>query len=469
MTYSKNLFIALFIAMFAVSAQSQKVVTLSLKDAVNMALANSIELKNYKVDEEIQLAKNREVTGMTMPQIASSGNATYYTNLPQFVFPTSDISVYQVLEKEGVKDAQGNPIDTRNASFGKQPISLQAPFNYQVGFDVQQLLFQPDVFIALKARKMVMEYAQKNTSVAQEAVKEHVEKAYYGVLIAHKQRQVLEKTLERLDLLQNEMEQMHKMGFIEKLDVDKLLVTINNTNTSYNQLNNSIQISEALLKNALVLPQEDSIVLTEDLDSKNINMEVFANESQFKYADRKELDLLETAKQLQVLDMRRYKLSYAPTLAAFFQYQLAGQRNESYDIDGSGPWFSYNSGLVGISLNQPIFDGLQKKYKIQQAKLSVQKLDNSISQLKHGIDLERTVAKNMLKNALLNLEIQERNIELANDVFDKSKKKYKEGVGTSIELLQADTEYQRANSGYFQALYDAAVAKTSYLKSIGKL
>lgn len=469
MTYIKNAGIALFIVLFAFSAQSQKVVTLSLKDAVNLALTNSIELKNYKVDEEIQLAKNREVIGMTMPQIAASGNFNYYTNLPQFIFPTSDFSVYQVLVKEGVKDAQGNPIDTRNATFGKQPISLQAPINYQAGFDVQQLLFQPDVFIALQARKTVMEYAKKNTLLAQESVKENVEKAYYGVLIAHKQREVLTLTLDRLNQLQNEMQQMLKMGFIEKLDVDKLSVTINNTNTAYNQLNNTIHIAESLLKNALVLSQIDSIVLTEPLDSKNINMDAFSDELQFKYEDRKEINLLETAKQLQVLDMRRHKLSYAPTLAAFFQFQVSGQRNKSYDIDGSGPWFSYNSGLLGLSLKQPIFDGLQKKYRIQQARLSVEKLENSLNQLRQGIDLEKTLAKNMLKNALLNLEIQERNIKLANDVFDKSKRKYKEGIGTSIELLQADTEYQRANSGYFQALYDAAIAKTSYLKSIGKL
>lgn len=461
--------VVLLLACFALTAQSQKIVTLSMKEAVNLALANSIELKNYKLDEEIQLEKNREVIGMTMPQITASGTFTYYTNLPKFVFPTSDISVYQVLAKEGVKDAQGNPIDLRNATFGKQPISLVAPINYQVGFDVQQLLFQPDVFIAIQARKAVMDYAQKNTLVAQESVKENVEKAYYGVLIAHKQREVLVHTLDRLNKLQYEMQQMLKMGFIEKLDVDKLTVTINNTNTAYNQLNNSIHISESLLKNALVLSQADSLVLTEPLDIKNINTEVFTNDLQFKYEDRKEIDLLKTAKELQELDLKRQKLSYAPTLAAFYQFQLNGQRNNSYDIDGSGPWFSYNSGLLGLSLKQPIFDGLQRRHKVQQAKLSVQKVENTINQLKQGIDLERNISKNILNNALLNLEIQERNVELANDVYDRSKKKYKEGVGTSIELLQADTEYQRANSGYFQSLYDAAIAKTSYLKSIGKL
>lgn len=469
MKYSVKVGAFFLFVLIQMSANGQNVIKLSLDQATKMALNNSIELKNLMVDEQIQLAKNREVTGMTMPQIAASGNLTYYAKLPQFVFPTSDISVYEVLAREGVKDGQGNAINIGNASFGTQPISLVAPLNYQAGFEVQQLLFQPDVFVALQARRTVMEYAEKNTKVAQEAVKENVEKAYYGVLIAQKQKEVLLQTIERLNLLHQEMGQMYAMGFIEKLDVDKLMVTINNTNTAFNQLNNSIQISEALLKNALVLPQSDSLVLTETLDSKQINADVFVQELQFKYEDRKEIDLLNTAKQLQMLEMKRQKLSYAPTLAAFYQWQISGQRNKNYDVNGSGPWFSYQTGLLGLSINQPIFDGLQTKYKIQQAKLTVEKVENTIQQLKQGIDLEKSVSKNMLNNALLNLEVQERNMELAASVFDMTRKKYKEGVGSSIELLQADTELQRANGGYFQALYDAAIAKTSYLKSIGKL
>lgn len=461
--------ILLLFVMVQSLSNAQNIVRLSLDQAVNIALNNSVELRNLKIDEQIQLEKNREVIGMTMPQITATGMLSYYTNLPQFVFPTSDISVYQVLSKEGVKDGNGNPIDLSNATFGKQPISLVAPLNYQAGIDVQQLLFQPDVFIAIQARKAVMDYAKKNTMVAQENVKANVEKAYYGVLVAHKQKQVIQKTQERLDLLHKEMKEMLRNGFIEKLDVDKLDVSINNTRTALNQLNNSIHISESLLKNALMLPQSDSIILTETLDGKTLSAEIFTMQHSFKYEDRKEMDLLNTAKELQQLDLRRYKLAYAPNLAAFYQFQLSGQRNKSYDIDGSGPWFSYNSGLIGLSLNQPIFDGLQKKHRIQQARLSVEKVDNMIVQLKAGIDLEQTVARNLLDNAMLNLDIQERNITLAESVFETTRKKYKEGLGTSIELLQADTEFQRASGGYFQALYDAAVAKTSYLKSLGKL
>lgn len=89
--------------------------------------------------------------------------------------------------------------------------------------------------------------------------------------------------------------------------------------------------------------------------------------------------------------------------------------------------------------------------------------------VKRMIDLEQDVAKKSLNNALLNLDVQQRNMALAKSVFDATKKKYEAGLGSSFELLQADTELQRSQGNYFQALYDGYVAKTAFLKSIGKL
>ena len=85
------------------------------------------------------------------------------------------------------------------------------------------------------------------------------------------------------------------------------------------------------------------------------------------------------------------------------------------------------------------------------------------------IDLEQDVAKKSLNNALLNLDVQQRNMALAKSVFDATKKKYEAGLGSSFELLQADTELQRSQGNYFDALYNAVLAKISYLKAIGQL
>ena len=102
-----------------------------------------------------------------------------------------------------------------------------------------------------------------------------------------------------------------------------------------------------------------------------------------------EIKLLNKAKQLQGYDIRRHQLSYFPTVAAFYQFQKTGQRNSASTNANNSPWFWYNTNLVGLSINIPIFDGFQKKYKIQQARLNLEKVENTLDQAKKGIDLEK--------------------------------------------------------------------------------
>ncbi len=464
----RHFFIIALVLLF-VEINAQQIRYLTLSDAVETALANAVEIKNLKLDEQIQMALNQEIKATALPQVSGTGQLTYYTNLPKIPFPTSDLSVYKVLAREGVKDASGNLISESNSTFGIQSVAFIAPLNYQFGIGIQQLLFQPDIFIALQAREKVLEFARNNTAIATQKVKESVQKAYYSVLIAQNQKSVLNETMKRLEKLKGEMTQMFNNGFAEKLDIDKLSVTVNNTKAAQNQTNNGINISMAVLKSTLGISQNDSLVLTDQLDINNLQAEILQNETELNYENRSEFNLLQTTQKLQNLEVQRFKLSYLPTISAFYQLQRSGQRNKIYDINGSGPWFAFTTGLLGLSINQTIYDSGQKKQKIQQSKLKVQKLENSLLQLKQFIDFENVTSKNSLKNAVLNLEVQKNNMELAESVFNTTTKKYQAGLGSSFELIQTDTELQRALGSYFQALYDAYIAKVNYVKSIGKL
>ncbi len=463
----KSIKLTLLISFFTQLVFAQQIRNLSVEEAVTTALANVEEIKNLKLDEEIQVQKNKEVIGLTMPQVAFSAQGSYYLYTPQVQFPSSDLSIYEVLSREGVKDGNGNPISTQNSTFSLQALSFFAPLNVNAGVSVNQLLFQPDVFIAFQARQGVLELARGNVAVAEDKVKEQVHKAYYSVLIAEKQKKVLVETLQRLVKLQSDMGEMFNKGFAEKLDIEKIQVTVNNTQTALNQLNNGLGISYGFLKSTIGVPQKDSLVLTTELDDQELQMLAIAQNDNFDYNQRNEVALLNTAHKLQALDLKRYKMAYIPTAAAFFQYQRNGQRNAKLSPDD--PWFFYSTSLVGISINASLFDGFQRKRKVEQAKLGLSKVDNNLSMVKRMIDLEQDVAKKSLNNALLNLDVQQRNMTLAKSVFDATKKKYEAGLGSSFELLQADTELQRSQGNYFQALYDGYVAKTAYLKSIGKL
>ncbi len=455
-----------FICLAGLHANAQQTYEISVKEAVDIAFKNVNDLKNVRLDYKISEARNKEIIGMALPQVSGSFQGNHYLSLPQIQFPDgTDKAIYDVLRDNGVRDGSGNPITTvADVSF--RNFSFFTPWNINGGISVQQLLFEPQVFVGLEARKELLANSGMHLKVAEDKVREAVHKNYYAVLILQKQSGFVQESIKRLEKLSSDMNEMFKNGFVEKLDIDKTTVSLNNTKTIESQLRNGIIIGYAVLKMTLGLSQADSLVLKDVLTPQQIKDGVL--DETFEYENRNEIKLLNSAKKLQGYDIRRYKLSYAPTLAAFYNYQRNGQRAAG-DNASASPWFWYSTSIVGLSINVPIFDGLQKKNKIRQSQFNLEKVENTLDQAKKGIDFERTVAKNSLSNAILTMDAQEKNMQLAERVYNTVKKKYEQGVGSSFEVLQADTEMQQAQSNYFKSLYDAIIAKISYQKALGKL
>lgn len=450
------------------SVQAQKEYRLSVSDAVALALKNTVEIKNLRIDSLKQYAQNKEVTGAALPQVSGSVQVAHYLTLPKILFPSNgETGIYDVLNKEGVKDGNGNTIQQKQ-SFTVQEFSFVQPWSVTAGATLNQLLFQPEVFVGLMARNSLLEFAGNNIKVAEDKTREQVYKAYYQVLIAQQQLDVLQKTIQRLQKLLSDQGQLYKNGFIEKLDIDKTTVSLNNIKSTETQLKNIIELGLAALKFTTGLSQSDAIVLTDQLNETLLKENVL-DDGTVNYNNRSEMALLKSAKKLGELDVKRYKLGYIPTLAFFYQFQQQGQLNKNYSAFTGNNWFWFNSNLVGLNLSVPIFDGFQRKYKIKQAQYTVEKASNSIEQFKQAVDLEHTLSINNLKNAILNMDAQKENLELAEKVYNTTKKKYEQGLGSTFEVLQADTEWQRAQGNYFEALYNAVLAKINYNKATGTL
>ena len=253
-------------------------------------------------------------------------------------------------------------------------------------------------------------------------------------------------------------------GFAERLDLDKVQVQLNNLRTTSSIVESSVKLSYAGLKFALGLSQKDSVTLKEDLSTPAIKENVL--DDNFRYEDRAEFRTLEFAKRLRELDVKRYRLGYLPTVSLAGNYSIVGQ-GKKFFTDADTRWFK--TAYIGMNVNVPIFDGNQRKQRVQQALLNVEKLENSTSFIKQGIDLQQTITKELLRNALLNLDTQERNMGLAERVYSTTKKKFEAGLGSSFEVLQADSDWQMAQANYFNALYNSIIAKIGFQSSLGKL
>lgn len=300
----------------------------------------------------------------------------------------------------------------------------------------------------------------------EDSIKSNVYRSYYSVLVAEKRKFYLDESIKRLDKLKSDQEKLFKNGFIEHLDLDKTQVGLNNLTTTSAQIGNLIEIGYASLKFALGINQKDILVLSDTL-SIDIVKKGLLEMGNFNYADRKEIQLLNIVKDLQGLDLKRNKLSYLPTLATYFSYSKNALRSDFSFFDFSQKWFK--TSVWGLNLSVPIFDGGQKLNRTRQANYNLQKTTNTIENLERAIDLQLTAANVVFKNALSTLDVQERNVQLAEKVYNVTKKKYEQGLGSSFELLQTQQDLESAQSNYFQSLFDAVSAKISFTKALGKL
>jgi outer membrane protein TolC len=451
----------------AQQAPEKKIHYINAQEAANLAFENRVEILNAKLDIKNQEAFNKEVTGLALPQITANMSVGRNFNIPVTVLPDFiSPAVYNVLENEDVRNGSGDPvkwdgiINTFPARFG---VPWQAAFQASV----QQIIFQPEVFVALKAREGAMELYETQLKVAQDSVKYNVYLVYYGVLVAEKGLEFARGSKSRLTKLLSDQEAFFKAGFIERLDLDRTKVNLNNISTTVANLENTVTNAYAALKFALAVPQSDSLHLMDTLSRDWIEEDIFSFEETFEYNQRFEIQALRKSEELQKLQVKRFKMSALPTVSAQWNLATNAQRNRFTFFDAGDRWFFSN--IVGVNVSVPITDGWQRHNRVKQAQYSLEKTRNSIDRFQQAIDYQIINTRNSLSNAIVALNNQEENKALAERVFETTKIKYEQGLGSSFEVLQAETDLQVALTNYYQALYNAGVARITYMQSLGQM
>jgi outer membrane protein TolC len=177
--------------------------------------------------------------------------------------------------------------------------------------------------------------------------------------------------------------------------------------------------------------------------------------------------MLQTQKRINEYDLKRYRLAGIPTLSFTGAIGTNRASTEFDYFNLNNMWYGY--GYVGLDLSIPIFSGFQRKHQVAQAKLNVKKTEIALEGLKQSIDLELSQSRSTLRNNLLSLQSQEENMQLAENVYNMTKKKYEQGVGSNLEVVNAESDLKQAQTNYFSALYDAIIAKIDYQKALGRL
>jgi outer membrane protein TolC len=336
-------------------------------------------------------------------------------------------------------------------------------FNNSVGVDLQQLLFEGQVFVGLQARRTSMEFVQKNVEVTEENIKANVYKIYYQLSAGKNQLNIIDANAARLQKLADDTRKLYDNGFAERLDIDKVTVQLTNLQTERQRVINQIENGYLGLKYLMGMPVKDTLILTDSVSAAEIRNGVL-DATLYNYSDRVEYQYAELGKKLGEYNVRRYKLSYFPTVALASNYSRLRQADK---FGFGGDWFPASQ--IGLRVSVPIFDGFARAARVQKARLQLEQSVNQIEDLKQTIDRDVQQAINDYSSALATLDNQQRNMELAEKVYNQTKKKYEIGTGSTTEINNADAELRIAQTNYINALYDAIIAKVDFLKATGKL
>lgn len=437
--------LSMIFSVFTAQSQNAGSANYSLKQAIDYAFKNSPNYLNAELEIQNSKYRKKEVLGVGLPQINSSVDLKDYIDIPTSLLPGQFF---------------GAPAGTFI------PVKFGTKYNATAGFSASQLIFSSDYIVGVKAAKELINLSTINVNRSKTELVSSVSKAYYNVVVNKERTKLLDANIIKLKKIFDDTKAFNQQGFVEQIDLERLEVQYNNLVVEKEKTDRLIGLSESLLKFQMGYKISEPIVLTDSLTFENNDVASLLS-GKIDISKRADYQLLQSQQRLYQLDLKRQRLGYLPTVAAYGSYQYNAQRQKFDFTDGSQSWFKIS--LIGGTVNLNIFDGLQRHNRIQQAKIAVQKGENNLKNIELAAEIEATISEVTYQNAYASLQTQKRNMQLAQHVFDVSQKKYEQGVGSNLEITNAQTALKEAQTNYYNAVYDMIVSKIDFQKATGTL
>ena len=424
-------------------AQESKITELTLQQCVQMAVDKNINVKTSRIDKEKSNYKKEESRAALLPKVNISAGFTDNIALPTTVLPG------EFLGKPGTSI----------------PVQMGSQFNTNAALSISQILYNQTAFTALKLTKKSAELSSLSVEKASEEIAFEVAKLYALSQTTAEQFKLISQNIKRTERLRDITKIIVENGVGKQVDLDRVNVNLENlyTQQSNTQLAQEQQLN--MIKYMLDVPLEQTIVLTD-----TAAMPLLANEPilQSDFSDHVNIRLLESQKELNVLNKKLINNGYLPTLSLSGQAAYQGLRKDFSTYFESGEankWYPMAS--VSVNLSIPVFDGFEKRSKARQATMDLKKTEATLESTKENLNMNY---RNALNNYLNNKEIvrrQKMNLDLAEKVYRETTLKYHEGFATMSSLLQDEMSMTSAQGGYLTALYNFKEAELKILSLNG--
>jgi len=459
MKHSLFIFLLQIVSVYCATAQAE----FSLDQAIDYAIKSSNAMKAEVLNVMDAEARVQEVKSSGKPKLNLGVNYNY--NFIRPIQPTEDFISPAIF-------------DILNQFVFQQPIDPGPPETFEITFarkhtlagyaDFQALLFDPVFLKGLKAAKVSVDLERLQSKISERDIIIEVTKAYLGTLVAYENKTIIENNISVVETMLHETTQIYKAGFAEQLDVTRLELSRDKLNMELENLTQLIEVSKNLVQFHMNYPFDKDILLTDNLQSMLDQIQLEDDlmlASELRYTDRPEYAVINKAIELDQLDIERLGLRW-PILRANINIQESLQRDDL--LDGAEPGF-LPAGFIGLNLKYPLIDGREKKSKQERAKIRQELKELQRKDFEKGMELEVINSMTAHRNAKKTLQNREDAVTTTESIYDITQIKFREGVGSSVEISVAENDLYQAQAAYISALYDVVLTKTDLDIALGKL
>ena len=434
------------VAFSIVSVFAQNENSFTLKQAQEYALKNNYQKISAEKDVLIAKKKVMETTGIGLPQVTAEAQFQNFLELPVSLVPATAF----------------NPMAPKD-EFAE--LKFGTDYNTTAKLTATQLLFDGSYIVGLQASRTYKNLSEKNLEKTELVVKEEVAQSYYLGLVADENVKILEEMVVSTEKLFEESKSVYQEGFMEEQNVDQLQLTLNNINNSLTEAKRQKEIALNLLKFQMGMELANTISLTDNIDvllTSVSSEDVLSKE--FKAENHIESQIIKVNEDLMKLNLRREKFAFAPQIGAFFNHQQQNMSNK-FEVFSGGTW--YPSTLWGLSITLPIISGGMRLAKVGQARLDYEKATNMSKQVDQSLLLKAQQAKSNYTSSYSIYINQKDGLKIAEKINNNSMKKYTEGMISSMELSQTQTQYLETEAKYIKALLDLLNASSQLNIALG--
>ncbi len=404
----------------------------SLEEARQYAMEHAYILNNSARDITIAHKKVWETISTGLPHVTGSANYNAFLNLPISLLPG-----------EFFGEPKGTYI----------PVKFGQDYNSDFGLNVAQTIFDGSYIVGIGSSKIYVNLVKETHEKTEIDIREAVTQAYLMVLIGQENEKVVRENLANTEKLYHETKIYFDNGFREEQDVDQMKLMVRNAENEIVKAEREIKIAKVVLKYTMGYSLDEEITLTDPLQ-KFLNPIVEENtRSGFDFTRHIDYRLSQINFQASEKLMKLEKAAFLPRLNAFYSYSKTAYGNNANLLKSSVSWFP--ASLVGFQLTMPIFESGEKMFKVQQARLNIEKAATQRKLAETTLQKDYLTAVADLESALERFENDQESRELALKIRDKTKIKFNNGISSSTELSQTETQFITA--------YQALVASTLQL------